>query len=141
MIPLAPSGASTQPAINIGATGIVNAADGSTNITPGSFITLSGQNLATKAAASTVPPPTVLGGSCVTFGDIAVPLLATSSGQIQAQVPDTLLPGTQIVQVRSLATAQDSTPVTVTVRPAGSTATKPGATTAPLNGRPRRAGK
>ncbi len=142
VIPLAPSSASTQPVINSGATGIVNAADGSANITPGSFITLSGQNLATKAAASTVPPPTVLGGSCVTFGDIAVPLLSTSSGQIQAQVPDTLLPGTQIVQVRSLATAQDSAPVTITVRPAGSTATKPGTTpTAPLNGRPRSAGK
>ena len=37
-----------------------------------------------------VPLPTVLGGSCVTFGDIAVPLLVSSKGQIQAQVPDTL---------------------------------------------------
>jgi uncharacterized protein (TIGR03437 family) len=66
----------------------------------------------------------VLGGSCVTFGDIAVPLLQTSTGKIQAQVPDTLLPGTQVVEVRSLAMAQDSDPVTITVRPS-SNPTKP----------------
>jgi uncharacterized protein (TIGR03437 family) len=59
----------------------------------------------------------VLGGSCVTFGDIAVPLLQTSNGQIQAQVPANLSAGTQVVEVRSLATAQASDPVTVTVKP------------------------
>jgi uncharacterized protein (TIGR03437 family) len=64
-----------------------------------------------------IPPPTVLGGSCVTFGDIAVPLLTTSGGQIQAQIPDTLPAGTHVVEVRSLATAQASDPVIVTVRP------------------------
>ena len=143
VISLAPSSASTTPAINSGANGIVNSADGSANITPGSFITVSGQNLASSATASTVPPPTVLGGSCVTFGDISVPLLATSSGQIQAQVPDTLLPGTQIVEVRSLATAQDSTPVTITVRPSGSTTGKSGSTSSPppTSGRRKSAGR
>jgi YVTN family beta-propeller protein len=117
VIPLAPASTSTAPVINSGTSAIVNSADGSTNITPGSFITISGQNLASAAIASTTPPPTVLGGSCVTFGDVAVPLLQTSSGRIQAQVPDTLLPGTQVVEVRSLAMAQDSAPVTLTVRP------------------------
>ena len=43
------------------------------------------------------------------------PLLSTSSGQIQAQVPVTMLPGAQVVEVRSLATAQDSAPVVITV--------------------------
>jgi uncharacterized protein (TIGR03437 family) len=94
----------------------VNSADGSPNFQPGSFITISGKNLADLATANTVPPPTVLGGSCVTFGDIAVPLLATSSGQIQAQVPDTLPAGTHVVEVRSLGTAQASDPVVVTVK-------------------------
>jgi YVTN family beta-propeller protein len=126
VIPLAPASSSTQPVINSGPNAIVNSANGSPNIQPGSFITISGQNLASTATASTVPPPTVLGGSCVTFGDISVPLLQTSSGKIQAQVPDTLLPGTQVVEVRSLAMAQDSAPVTVTVT-AGS-ATTPGST-------------
>lgn len=142
VISLAPSGPTTQPTITPGAKGVVNSTDGSSNISPGSFITVSGQNLASKATAGTVPPPTVLGGSCVTFGDVAVPLLSTASGQIQAQVPDTLLPGTQIVQVRSLATAQESTPVTITVLPAGSTKGSgiPTAIT-PLEGRPRSSGK
>ena len=89
----------------------------SPNFKPGSFITISGSHLADEATADTIPPPTVLGGSCVTFGDIAVPLLVSSSGQIQAQVPDTLPAGTHVVEVRSLSTAQASDPVVVTVRP------------------------
>lgn len=113
---LAQASSATQPAI----TAIVNSSDGSGNFGPGSFITVKGKNLATPAKALTAPAPTVLGGSCVTFGGIASPLLQTSSGQIQAQVPATVLPGTQIVEVRSLATAQDSVPVQITVRPAGS---------------------
>ena len=116
VVSLTPTGADTRPAINAGAGGIVNSADGSPNFQPGSFITVSGKNLADQATANTVPPPTVLGGSCVTFGDIAVPLLATSSGQIQAQVPDTLPAGTHVVEVRSLGTAQASDPVVVTVK-------------------------
>jgi hypothetical protein len=113
VISLAPTGNNTLPTIATG--GIVNASDGSTNIQPGSFITITGQNLAANGTADTLPPPTVLGGSCVTFGDVAVPLLSTSNGQIQAQVPTTIQPGTQVVAVRSLATAQDSAPVTITV--------------------------
>jgi hypothetical protein len=116
VISLTPTGAETRPAIAAGARGIVNSSDGTPNIRPGSFITISGQNLATAATADTLPPPTVLGGSCVTFGDVAVPLLVTSTGQIQAQVPATLQSGTQVVAVRSLATAQASDPVMITVR-------------------------
>ena len=116
VISLAPTGTDTRPTINTGAAGIVNSADGSQNISPGSFITITGKNLAAAATASTIPPPTVLGGSCVTFGDIALPLLITANGQIQAQVPNTMLPGTQVVAVRSLATAQDSDPVQIAVK-------------------------
>jgi DNA-binding beta-propeller fold protein YncE len=116
VVSLSPIGADTRPAIAGGARGVVNSADGTPNFKPGSFITITGTNLASTATADTIPPPTVLGGSCVTFGDIAVPLLVTSNGQIQAQVPDNLPPGTHVVEVRSLATAQDSDPVTVTVR-------------------------
>jgi DNA-binding beta-propeller fold protein YncE len=118
VVSLAPTGSGTRPAINA-ASGIVNSADGTTNFKPGSFITINGTNLASSATADTIPPPTVLGGSCVTFGDIAVPLLVSSTGQIQAQVPDTLDAGTHVVEVRSLATAQASDPVVVTVKPGG----------------------
>ncbi|MEO8593092.1 MAG: hypothetical protein ABI759_07215 [Candidatus Solibacter sp.] len=119
VVSLTPTGTDTRPAITPGARGIVNSADGTPNFKPGSFITVSGAHLADVATADTLPPPTVLGGSCVTFGDIAVPLLVTSSGQIQAQVPDTLPAGTHVVEVRSLSTAQASDPVVVTVRPSG----------------------
>jgi DNA-binding beta-propeller fold protein YncE len=117
VVSLTPTGTDTRPAITTGARGIVNSADGTPNFRPGSFITISGSHLADPATADAIPPPTVLGGSCVTFGDIAVPLLVSSSGQIQAQVPDTLPSGTHVVEVRSLSTAQASDPVVVTVRP------------------------
>ncbi len=104
VIALAPTGANTLPTI-ASAKAIVNAADGTQNFAPGSFITISGTNLASAATAQTLPPPTkrCSGGSCVTFGDIAIPLLQTSSGQIQAQIPTTLGAGPQVVEVRSLA--------------------------------------
>ncbi len=123
VVSLAPSTTDTRPQITTGARGIVNSSDGTQNIRPGSFITITGRNLATAGVADTVPPPTVLGGSCVTFGDISVPLLITSNGQIQAQVPDTLRPGTQVVEVRSLGTAQASDPVTIVVRSSAATGT------------------
>jgi DNA-binding beta-propeller fold protein YncE len=113
VIPLRAASGDTRPAIS---GPVVNSSDGSTTIQPGSFITVSGANLASPAVAETVPAPTVLGGSCVTFGDVAAPLLRTSSGKIEAQVPDTLRPGTHVVEVRSLSTAQQSDPITVTVR-------------------------
>jgi uncharacterized protein (TIGR03437 family) len=43
----------------------------------------------------------VLGGSCVTFNDVALPLLSTSAGQIQTQIPNTVTTGSNEVQVRS----------------------------------------
>jgi DNA-binding beta-propeller fold protein YncE len=111
-----PSGTSSRPAIATGARAIVNSSDGTTNLKPGSFVTVTGTNLAAAASANVIPPPTVLGGSCVTFNDVSLPLLQTAPGQIQAQIPTDIQAGTSVVQVRSLATAQDSDPVTVTVQ-------------------------
>lgn len=119
VIPLTPSSDETRPQIAAGARGIINSSDGTPSIRPGSFITVSGTALAAPAGAETAPPPTVLGGSCVTFNDIALPLLQTSSGQILAQVPDTIQPGIHVVQVRSLGMAQASDPVMVMVQRAG----------------------
>ena len=122
VISLAPGHSATQPAI----TGIVNSSDGSATSSRARSSPSKGRTWPRPATALTVPAPTVLGGSCVTFGGIASPLLQTASGQIQAQVPPTVLPGTQMVEVRSLATAQDSAPVEITVRAAGSGAKPPG---------------
>jgi len=117
VIPLTITGSSSvRPQIQTGSRGIVNSTDGSTNFKPGSFITINGNNLAFPATADMTPAPTVLGGSCVLFNNIALPLLRTSTNQISAQIPETVLPGLNVVQVKSLATAQSSDPVVVTVQ-------------------------
>ncbi|MDQ2946797.1 MAG: hypothetical protein M3Y27_12765, partial [Acidobacteriota bacterium] len=115
VIPLTPASQSTKPQIGAGARAIVNSNDGSANIQPGGFITVSGTNLAASSTADQTPVPTVMGGSCVLFDDVAAPLLQTSSGQISAQLPPTVHSGVNVVQVRSLATGQNSDPVTVTI--------------------------
>ena len=115
VVPLTPANSSNQPQI-AGAQGVVNANDGSASFEPGSFININGANLAAAASASTLPPPTVLGGSCVLVDGVALPLLSTSAGQISAQIPASIRPGINVLQVRSLATAQQSTPVVVTIQ-------------------------
>ena len=114
-MPLTPNGAPV-PQIASGAKAIVNATTGSATLSIGGVIDITGTNLASTATASTLPPPTVLGGSCVTFNDVALPLLQTSPGQIQAQIPPNVSPGSNEVQVRSLGTGQQSTSVVVTVQ-------------------------
>ncbi len=115
VIPLTQGGVA-RPQITSGSRGIVNSTDGSPNVKPGSFVTVNGRNLADAASADQIPLPTVLGGSCVVFNDLALPLLQTSPGQISAQLPENIRPGLNVVQVRSLATAQSSDPVVVTVQ-------------------------
>ena len=107
-------GSNTTPTLN-NQQPIMNATDGTTVLQPGGFITINGQNLASLAAPVGLTAPTRLGGSCVTFSDIAIPLLRTSPNQISAQLPPDLRPGLYVAQVRSLANAQQSTPVVVTV--------------------------
>jgi DNA-binding beta-propeller fold protein YncE len=116
VVPLAPASAATKPAVPLGARAVVNSADGSQNYRPGSFITITGANLANPAQADSTTPPTVLGGSCVVFNDVAIPLLQTSPGQISGQIPANVRSGANVVQVRSLATAQSSDPIVVTVQ-------------------------
>ena len=115
VISLAPTGSDTRPTIAAGARGVMNSADGTAK-SAGLVHHHQREQSRRPAVAESLPPPTVLGGSCVTFGDVAVPLAGDLERQIQAQVPDTLRPGTQVVAVRSLATAQQSDPVTITTR-------------------------
>jgi uncharacterized protein (TIGR03437 family) len=70
-------------------------------LAPGTLVTISGTGLAavTEVASST-PLPIVLGGANVVFNEIPAPLLSVSPGQIVAQVPFELQPGTVAVQVR-----------------------------------------
>lgn len=114
--PLVQTSGTTQPRLPNGVRSVVNSTDGTTNFRPGSFITISGQNLGLAARADQVPLPTVLGGSCVVFNDVALPLITTGPGQISAQIPETVRAGQNVVQIRSLATAQASDPIVITVQ-------------------------
>jgi YVTN family beta-propeller protein len=115
MVPTTPTTTATAPAVTAGVRGIVNANDGSTNIRVGSFVTINGTGLATASTADTVPLPSVLGGSCVTFNDVPLSIISASPTQIVAQIPPDVRAGLNVVQVRSLLNAQQSTPVTITV--------------------------
>jgi uncharacterized protein (TIGR03437 family) len=114
VIPLTPSSAATTPAL-ASTQPIINSVDGTTTFKPGSFVTINGSSLASPAVANALPAPTVLGGSCVVMNSVAIPLLQTAGGQIAAQIPSTMRPGEVVMQVRSLATAQSSSPVVVTI--------------------------
>ena len=114
VIPLTPSSAATTP--TLATQPIINSVDGTAKFQPGSFVTVNGSSLASAAFANALPPPTVLGGSCVVMNGVAIPLLQTSSGQIAAQIPSTMRAGEVVMQVRSLATAQSSAPVVVTIQ-------------------------
>jgi hypothetical protein len=115
VIPLAPASAATAPTLAV-TRPIVNAVDGTTAFKPGSFVTINGSSLASNATANALPAPTVLGGSCVVMNNVAIPLLQTSGGQIAAQIPSTIRSGQVVMQVRSLATAQNSAPVVVSIQ-------------------------
>jgi hypothetical protein len=116
IVPVTLTGVPPRPLITGGSRGIVNSNDGTPNFKPGSFITINGTNLASAATADQIPLPTVLGGSCVIFNEVPLPLMQTSTGQISAQVPGDMRPGVSVVQVRSLMNAASSDPIVVTVQ-------------------------
>jgi YVTN family beta-propeller protein len=115
VIPLTAAGVA-RPQLTAGARAIVNSIDGSPNFKPGSFITVSGRDLAKAAVGDQIPLATVLGGSCVLFNDVALPLLQTSPTQISAQLSEGVRPGLNVVQVKSLSTAEASDPIVITVQ-------------------------
>ena len=67
---------------------IVNAADMTSSVAPGSLISLFGRDLSpVNIATSEMPLPTALGETCLTVNGIAVPMLFVSPSQINAQMP------------------------------------------------------
>ena len=114
IIPLAaiPPTARPTPAQN----GVVNLASYQTKVAPGSLIGIFGSNLASQATASTTPLPAILGGTCVTLNNVAIPLMATTSGQINGQIPPSLAAGKYPLVVHSITNqAASASALTVTV--------------------------
>ncbi|HEY1342467.1 MAG TPA: hypothetical protein VGF59_33415 [Bryobacteraceae bacterium] len=113
LIPL-DSPANPQAAPQVPANGIVNTANYHPDIAPGGLISIFGRNLATPASTG-LPLPLLLGGACVTLNNAALPLLAASEGQINAQVPPTLAAGRYPLVVHSIVNQAATAPQTVTV--------------------------
>ncbi|MDQ6701294.1 MAG: SBBP repeat-containing protein [Acidobacteriota bacterium] len=90
---------STPPTLNAG--GVVNGASfTATPLSPGSLITIFGNNFASAAVgASSTPLPNTLGGVSVTINGIAAPLVYVGTNQINLQLPFEVTPGNASVVV------------------------------------------
>lgn len=96
----------TQPTFTNGS--VVNSArdDGFGIVSPGELVSIYGVALgpAQGVTASSTPVPTTLGGTTVMFDGVAVPILYSSSLQLNVQAPFTLTPGAvTTVEVRTTA--------------------------------------
>jgi uncharacterized protein (TIGR03437 family) len=132
-VTLAVSAASGGPAVPAG--GIVNAASFAAGVpvAAGSLVSLFGTSLgpATGVLATGLPLPTLLANVKVTMNGIAAPLIYTSAGQINCQVPVELA-GQSTAQVVVQNGTLPSPPVSLSLAPTG-----PGIFTATVNGRPQ----
>ena len=80
------TGGSPPPSINAG--GVVNAANYSAPVAPGSIAAVYGSfQLGSPSEALALPLPTNLSGFSMRFGDLQVPLFYGSAGQVNAQIP------------------------------------------------------
>ncbi len=114
VIPMTPVNPRDLPQVNNN--GIVSEASYLPAVAPGGLISIFGQNLAQNVTAGPGKLPTVLGGTCVTLNNQPLPLMLTSSGQINAQIPPSLAAGRYSLVVRSIdkQTASFTSTVTVT---------------------------
>jgi uncharacterized protein (TIGR03437 family) len=113
---LIPLDTTTTATPTVSNNGVVNAANFLPSIATNGLVAIIGRNLASTASAPTgATLPTVLGGTCVTLNNTPIPLLATSAGQINAQIPTTLAAGRFPLIVRNIAGQAASSSVTVTV--------------------------
>jgi uncharacterized protein (TIGR03437 family) len=110
-----PLGAASTQAPAVPNNGVVNTASYTAGLAPGGLVSIFGRNLAQSGAAASTPLPTVLGGACVTLNNSPLPLLATGSGQINAQLPPTLAAGRYPLVVRSTTGQGASASLTVTI--------------------------
>lgn len=112
---LAGSASAQAPSIS----GVLNSGDYTNEIAEGALVSIFGGNFAARTTvASQAPLPTTLDGATVELiagsRTVALPLLAVSAGQINAQMPYDV---SGAVQVRVRNAAGTSAPVTVTILP------------------------
>jgi uncharacterized protein (TIGR03437 family) len=114
VLPMAPVPVSLQPVI--GKAGVVNLASYLSTVAANEMAAVYGTNLAASANVSSGQLPTILGGTCVTLNNQAVPLTLSSAGQINFQIPPGLAAGKYPLVVRSIANqAASASSLSVTV--------------------------
>lgn len=97
------------------ANGVVNVGTYTAGAAQNGLISIFGSNLGADATAAATPLPTTLGGLCITLNNNPLPLLMTSSGQINAQIPPNLAVGRYPLVVRSLERKAAANAVQLTV--------------------------
>ncbi|MFN0169008.1 MAG: hypothetical protein ACKV22_21490 [Bryobacteraceae bacterium] len=102
-----------RPVVNTN--GVVNTASYQATIAPNSLVSIFGRNMGSEQAASALPLPGSLGGTCVTLNNSPIPLLLSSPGQINFQMPPGIAAGRYQLVVRNLTRLTASNPVQVTV--------------------------
>lgn len=95
--------------------GVVNVGTYTAGAAPNGLISIFGSNLGADATAIDTPLPNTLGGLCITLNNNPLPLLMTSSGQVNAQIPPNLATGRYPLVVRSIERKAVSTAVQLTV--------------------------
>lgn len=113
IIPLSPPTPAQLPEVNRG--GAVNLASYQAPVASNGLLSIFGQNLGASATASSTPLPVILGGTCVTINDIAIPLFMTTPTQINAQIPPSITAGSYPLVVHSIANLAASASQTLTV--------------------------
>jgi uncharacterized protein (TIGR03437 family) len=110
-----PTSSSNGNGPQVNQNGVVSLANYQSSPAPDSVASIFGSNLASSATYSSTPLPDILGGVCITLNNSPLPILATSSSQINVQIPPTLAAGKYPLLVRSIAsqTASPSQMVTV----------------------------
>lgn len=113
-------GSATTAAPALSDNSAVNGASFVPGIAPGAIVSIFGSNFSTgNATFQSVPLPTALGGTSVTFNGVTVPLFFVSPGQINAQAPFDMPTGPIQIQVH-----RGSSTSTITV--SNSTSFSPG---------------
>jgi uncharacterized protein (TIGR03437 family) len=95
--------------------GVVNLASYQSTVSPNGLLTIFGQNMAASDMASSMPLPSMLGGTCVTLDNTPLPLFMTSPQQINAQIPASVKTGSHTLVVRSIANKTASAAQSMTV--------------------------
>lgn len=98
IVNLEPISQTDRPTISNG--GVVSIGSYTTDLPAGGIVSIFGRNFGNTLSASTNPLPTVLDGVCVTLNNTPLPLFATSSGQINVQIPFERTAGTFPLVIR-----------------------------------------